>query len=201
MIQIEICYCENVDNIILILKQFGLIIVIGAAGVGLLVYGICGQLMPQETTVEVVKAAQKTEIDQIVVDVEGAVAKPGLYKLPRESRIGDALVSSGGLADEADRAWVGQNINLAETLKDGSKVYVPSVKEKKAELSKQDIQPNTVNINTASSTELDKLEGIGESRAITIIDNRPYASIDELVSKAKLPKSIVDKIKDQISVY
>ena len=49
--------------------------------------------------------------------------------------------------------------------------------------------------------ELDKLTGIGEVRAQAIVANRPYGSTEELVSKAKIPESVYEKIKDQVSVY
>jgi competence protein ComEA len=185
-------------EIILLLKQFGLMILIGIAGLMILGYGLWSQLMPQETTVEVVKAEEQVTQEEIVVEVAGEVIKPGIYKLPAKSRIGDALVLAGGLSAEADRLWVSQNINLAEHLKDGIKIYLPSEREGKNSTKSSE---NKININTAAAAELDSLEGIGESRANTIIENRPYFTIDELVSKAKVPKSVVDKIKDQISVH
>lgn len=56
-----------------------------------------------------------------------------------------------------------------------------------------------VNINTASSADLDKLPQIGPKRAAKIIANRPYKSIDELVTKKAIPKSVFEKIKDHIT--
>ncbi len=55
------------------------------------------------------------------------------------------------------------------------------------------------NINTASATDLDKLPQIGKARAKKIIDNRPYKSTDELVSKKVLSQPVFNKIKDKIS--
>jgi competence ComEA-like helix-hairpin-helix protein len=57
-----------------------------------------------------------------------------------------------------------------------------------------------VNINTATPAELDKLPQIGEKRAAKIIQNRPYKSIDELVSKKAISKGVFEKIKDKITV-
>ena len=58
----------------------------------------------------------------------------------------------------------------------------------------------TVNINTASATELDKLPGIGKARAAKIIKNRPYKSPDELESKKVLPEKVYQKIKSQVVI-
>jgi len=59
---------------------------------------------------------------------------------------------------------------------------------------------DTVNINTADAATLDKLYGIGKSRAASIIKNRPYKAADELVSKKVLPQSVFDKIKGQLAI-
>ena len=58
-----------------------------------------------------------------------------------------------------------------------------------------------VNINTATDKELDTLWGIGEARIDGIVKNRPYQSVEELVSKKVLTKQILEKNKDKITVY
>ena len=186
------------DKIILFLRQFGWIVIVGLIGCGTLIYGLWGQIVPQESVVEIIKGGNSDNLE-IVIDVSGAVEKPGLYKLQNGSRIGDALVMAGGLSAGADREWVGKTINLAEILKDGGKVYIP---EKNSASGGGGVNDSgLVNINTGTLGELDGLTGIGEVRAKTIMDNRPYSNVDELVSKAKIPESVVEKIKDQISVY
>jgi competence protein ComEA len=55
------------------------------------------------------------------------------------------------------------------------------------------------NINTASAVDLDKLPQIGKARAKKIIDNRPYKTTDELVSKKVLSQGVYNKIKDKIT--
>lgn len=189
------------EKIIFFLKQFGLIILMGLIGCLFLIYGLFDQVKPEPAIVEIVKGASvESKEEEILVDVSGAIANPGLYKLPNRSRIGDALVRSGGLSASADREWVAKNINLAEVLKDGSKIYVPHINDgKDANVAKK--SSGQININTASLEELDKLNGIGLVRAQVIIDNRPYSSINDLTSKAKIPESVVEKIKDQITLY
>lgn len=180
------------------LRQFGIFLALGIVGVGILVYGLWGQLVPEKATVEIIKGSEnQNNKAQVVVNVAGEVQNPGVYTLPAGSRIGDAIVMAGGLSVSADRDWVAQTLNLASTMKDGEKIYIP---EKNGNNASQR-SSGKVNINTASVGELDSLVGIGEVRAQAIVANRPYGSTEELVSKAKIPQSVYEKIKDQISVY
>jgi len=166
--------------------------------------------------IEIVSPDSSQSSATIFVDIEGAVEKPGVYELLANSRINDLLIRAGGLSAEADREWISKNINLAQKLQDGAKVYIPSQKEVRqfggpalstigegtgevAGVSGSVI--GKININTASQAQLESLWGIGEKRAADIIANRPYQSIDELVTKAKIPKSVVEKIKEKITVY
>jgi competence protein ComEA len=56
-----------------------------------------------------------------------------------------------------------------------------------------------VNINTASAADLDSLPQIGPKRAAKIIANRPYKTIDDLLTKKAIPKSVFEKIKSRIT--
>lgn len=203
-------------------KQYGALVVVGVVGVGILLYGLWGQIMPGKVEVEIIKSgsqssdhsptsAQGSELGdggQVVVDVAGAVERAGVYKLPSGSRIGDALVVAGGLSASADREWVAKTLNLAKEVKDQEKIYIPTINTGRETPSKSNGEGVTlgttnskININTASEGELDKLVGIGEVRAQAIVANRPYSNIEELVSKAKIPQSVYDKIKDSVSIY
>ncbi|HEX6977457.1 MAG TPA: helix-hairpin-helix domain-containing protein [Patescibacteria group bacterium] len=151
---------------------------------------------------------------EMIVEINGAVEKPGVYHLPSLSRIEDLLIISGGLSVDADRELVNKNINRAAKLIDGQKVYIPSLNEQSnpstasktiggSNVAQYDNTPysNLVNINEATLNELDTLPGIGPVYAQKIIDNRPYSNTSELVSKKVLTQSVFDKIKDKISVY
>lgn len=192
------------------MRKWGVITTFGLVGIGLVIYGFWGQIKPREVKVEIIK--EKGESDkvkvggEIVVDVAGAVEKPGVYKLPSNSRIGDALVLAGGLAASADREWVAATLNLAEKLEDGEKVYIPdkSVSQQASDsvgwINGKSVSTK-ININSASVSELDTLDGIGESRAKAIVANRPYSKTEEIVIKAKIPQSVYEKISSNISVY
>ncbi len=216
------------EKISLIFKEFGVFVLVGVIGVGVIFLGMWGVMGSEKATVEIVKGdgigasnigtsnigtsnigtsniGEENEI-QIVVDLAGAVEKPGVYKLPSGSRIGDVLVMGGGLASGADREWVAKTLNLAEVVEDGEKVYIPS-REVNSNIAtsnlviKEGQKSGKVNINTASLAQLDGLEGIGGVRAKLIMDNRPYSKIDDLVSKAKIPESVYEKIKGSVTIY
>lgn len=197
-----------------------MLILVGIVGGGILIYGLWGVVGGDPpfgeagAKVEIISGAQSSEhslsqgseLGDIVVDVAGAVTNPGVYKLQREARIGDALVAAGGLSGVADRSWVAETLNLAEVVKDGGKIYIPARQQIGESASQPDSQSvsqksGKININTASEAELDALVGIGAARAAAIIASRPYANTEELVSKAKIPQSVYDKIRDSISIY
>lgn len=147
-----------------------------------------------------------------MVEIAGAVEKPGVYKLPLNSRVDDLLIVAGGLSATADRDWVSKNINRAAKLTDGQKVFIPDKQSGEASANKSggyqnistvlgDKNTSLVNINTASAKELDSLPGIGQVYAQKIIEQRPYSTPEELVTKKVIPKSTYEKIKDRISVW
>jgi len=164
--------------------------------------------------IEIVSSDSSQSAATIFVDIQGAVQNPGVYELPANSRINDLLIRAGGLSASADREWVSKNINLAQKLQDSSKIYIPSQKEVRqfggpalSTTAGGEVAgisgtiAGKININTASQAQLESLWGIGEKRAADIIANRPYQSIEELVTKAKIPKSVVEKIKEKITIY
>jgi competence protein ComEA len=140
----------------------------------------------------------------VVVEVSGSIVKPGVYSFSKDSRIQDLLVQAGGLSEKADRSWVSKYLNLAARLSDGSKIYIPSVSESiknKDVLGSNNTSNDIININKASSAELDTLPGIGAVTAEKIISGRPYTTIDELLTKKIVSKSVYEKIKDKIATY
>ena len=141
----------------------------------------------------------------ILVDVEGAVVTPGVYKLAGSSIIKDALVSSGGLSENADRDFVSKNINLAAKLYDGAKIYIPKIGEEVVQTEQTaDVNGSAqslININTASSDSLDSLPGVGPATVTKIIDGRPYTKPDDLLDKKVVSSKVYSQIKDKISVY
>ena len=204
----------NLDlvRVALLARQNLFPLLIGGLGIVLILFGIVSIVVsnPREGVIFEEKAT--SEFAEIFVDVAGAVVAPGVYKLSGGARIQDALISAGGLSGEADREWVAKNLNLSAKLTDGGKIYIPVKSETLRLRSGQELKvqsgevssvqtSNLININTAGPSQLDKLPGIGPVTAGKIIDGRPYADINDLVSKKIVGKKVFEQIKEKISVY
>lgn len=141
----------------------------------------------------------------IYVDIAGAVVKPGLYRLAQGSRLADLLRASGGLAPGVDRAYFERTFNLAHLMTDQEKVYIPleggvTLGTETMGSTVSHTTSSGININTATAVQLDTLPGVGPVTSNKIIDGRPYSSLDELVSKKIISKSVFEKIKELISI-
>lgn len=144
----------------------------------------------------------------IHVDVAGAVENPGVYKLASGNRIQDALAIAGGLSASADRDWIEKNLNKAAKVTDGGKIYIPKVGETSSRQTFSNLSNSSnlgvttgkININTASSTELEGLSGVGVVTAGKIISGRPYQTTYELKTKKIVGNALFEKIKDRIGL-
>jgi competence protein ComEA len=202
-------------------------ILLGVAGFVFLLYGLIGSVSHKNSSSDILSegasdvaetsnlAGAKTKTTEITLDVEGAVIHPGIYQLGKDARIQDALIAAGGLSDKADREKVAKGLNLATKVIDGGKIYIPFVGDTAAVAGGSssvssgstdsttmtaDSNSGLININTATSEQLDSLPGVGTVTAAKIINNRPYGSIDELLSKKSVGASVFAKIKDKISI-
>ena len=148
----------------------------------------------------------------LVVDVNGAVVAPGVYSLPSGSRTSDAIRAAGGVSPEADLVFVTEELNLAQKIQDEAKIFIPkstvtgqsTVRTVIASAASR-TQPAaertaSISVNTASSSELETLDGIGEKRAEAIIANRPYASLQQLVDKKALSQSLLEALTPQLKL-
>lgn len=164
--------------------------------------------------VEIIENSPSITTAEIVVEVAGAVEKPGVYKLPSDARVEDLLVLAGGVSGLADREWMQKALNRAAKLIDGQKLYIPTVGEQLEGLSANNSglyqngaavigaqTEGVTNINVASLSELDKLPGIGPVYGQKIIDQRPYSNVSELSSRGVIPPETYQKLKDLVSVY
>jgi competence protein ComEA len=144
------------------------------------------------------------------VDVAGAVAAPGVYRLPAGSIVADAIAVAGGPAPGADL----DRINKAVELQDGSQVYVPSRGEPTPLLptpasrlagtvvpvAPLETPGDLIDLNTATLEDLDRLPGIGTTLARRIVDGRPYGAIEELLRVKGIGQIAYDKMKHLITV-
>ena len=156
-------------------------------------------------------SAQLVDADDVVVDVEGAVLKPGLWRLPAGSRVGDAIAAAGGYSPQIDIAAATAALNLAELVADGQKIHVPLRGEAVATAAPTGPGASVaspgggglIDVNTATAEQLDTLPGIGPVTAAKIIAAReeaPFASVDELLGRSVVGASTFEKIKSLISV-
>src|SRR3990167_3859970 len=104
-------------------------IILGCLGLVLVVLGLFQLMSGKESKSPLVLEEEEGKEQEIVIDIGGAVIKPGVYKLTQDSRTVDALAAAGGLSEDADRVWVEKNINLAGKLSDGLKIYIPRAGE------------------------------------------------------------------------
>jgi competence protein ComEA len=119
----------------------------------------------------------------IVVDVEGAVRRPGLVRLPSGSRVDDAVARAGGITRHADRSGV----NLAAPVSDGQQIVVPragAAAGAPSVSSGSAVASGPVSLSSATTEQLDALPGVGPVTAQKIVDYRTqhgaFHSVDEL---------------------
>ena len=190
-----------------LIKENFLALILVAGAVILLILGIYQLVLkPSKSSLTLEENSKNSEssASKILVDVAGAVNKPGTYTLTTDARYKDAIKLAGGISPEADEEWIEKNLNQASRVSDGMKIYIPRVGEQASSTSTSTVagasQTGLINVNLASSSELDALPGIGPVTAQKIIDNRPYSQISDLVSKKAVTQSVFDKIKDKISI-
>ena len=150
----------------------------------------------------------------LVVDVDGAVAEPGVYEVAAEgARVRDAIAAAGGLAEDADAT----QLNLAATLQDGQKVHVPRKGETPPASPTTDVTGQTdaapsgssgstapININTAGEEELKQLPGVGDATAAAIVRDRQehgrFASVDDLMRVSGIGQKKLEKLRPHVWV-
>lgn len=158
-------------------------------------------------------ASAETVTARVVVHVDGAVKKPGVYELdlPDGARIADVVDAAGGLSKDADTT----SLNLAACVEDAMKVHVPAKGEAVGHgqpgapqtatvTSPSGVSTGLININTATSEQLDELPGVGEATASAIVRDReangPYKSPEDLMRVSGIGEKKFEKMKDRICV-
>jgi competence protein ComEA len=134
----------------------------------------------------------------VVVDVGGAVWRPGVYFLPEGARVGEVL-DEAMLRPDADI----DRVNRAGVLYDGQKLIVPSVSSGRGDAVPAGENPY-ININSATVQQLQELPLIGEARARDIVDyrkrNGPFKSVDELSNISGIGPSTVERLRERVVV-
>jgi competence protein ComEA len=169
-------------TLVLLLRHLG-----GGSGTGL----------PSVAPVRVAKAAPR--VRQVVVDVVGAVRRPGLYRLRDGTRIADAVGKAGGPTAGAQL----DGVNLAAPLADGEQVVVPARGAAGAPAVPPPAAGSSpaapLDLNTATAEQLDTLPGVGPSTAAKIIAYRqahgPFRSTEELDAVPGIGPARIEQLK------
>ena len=142
----------------------------------------------------------------IIIQIVGAVPRPGVYALAKGSRVQDAISAAGGFLVDADKT----GINLARALDDGEQLEVPyqagaaPLVITEAPAVAPPASAELMNINIASQTELDTLPGIGPTTARKIIEyrdaNGPFVTIEDILKVSGIGPGTYERIKDLITV-
>jgi len=181
---------------------------------------------PEESSLQPTTSFQPPT--SIFVEVSGAILEPDVYEVSPGARLKDVIERAGGLSARADVLYVARNYNLAKFVGDQEKIYIPytwdiingtfieqkrileylqplySTNSSTALSTVKEPAPQssllTISINESSKEELETLSGVGPVTAQKIIDNRPYLTLDELMSKKVINNTAFEKIKNNIDL-
>lgn len=147
------------------------------------------------------EAGTADQSGKVAVFVTGAVAEPGVYYLPVQARVEDAI----DMAKPRSTADL-SGLALARRVVDGETIKVPRIGDSAADLSEQSDQSiagGKININTATEQQLDSLPGIGPAYAQRIIDyrrqNGGFKALDELKNVSGIGEKRFEQLKDAIT--
>ncbi len=180
----------------------------GLAVVAALVVLISALFVARGSSQEVVAAPIPLEIESVVeetvmIDVAGAVVNPGVYSLPLNARVFEAIKAAGGLKKGADAS----DVNQARILKDGEQIYIYPTSQSFTSSSgtKKTVRKNgPIMINRASVKEFESLDGIGPVLANRIVAfrkiNGPFAAIEDLMKVPGIGSSTFAKFKEKLRV-
>jgi competence protein ComEA len=133
----------------------------------------------------------------LFVQVVGAVVSPGVYELPPDSRVMDAVALAGGLTAKADPA----SINLARIVQDGEQLVIGTTG---GSPSSRSAQPSAININNATIDDFDELPRIGPTLAERIVAyrdaNGPFSAIEDLLDVPGIGDLTLAGMRDKITL-
>jgi len=177
----------------------------GLAIIALLVLVITALFVMRGSSQEVIAAPAPLEIESsalqtLMVDVAGAVINPGVYSLPLNARVFEAIKAAGGLKKGADTS----DINQARILRDGEQIYVyPTTSA--GGISRPAVRKNgPIMINRATVKDFESLDGIGPVLANRIVSyrkiNGPFAAVEDLLKVPGIGQSKFAQFKEKLRV-
>lgn len=172
---------------------------------------------PQEELIETIQpieeknlseSAEEAVMQQVFVEIKGAVMYPGVYELEQDQRIKDVVQLAGGYTENADT----QFINHAQKVQDEMVIYIPIKGEQLEEgahslltlPTESNNKEQKININKADEAMLATLPGIGPSKAQSILtyreENGQFQTIEDLKNVSGIGDKTFEKLKDAITV-
>jgi len=171
-------------------------------------------IVPAVDSIESSIEKENIQEEICIVHISGAVSNPGVYQLNGNKRIIDVVKIAGG---ELENANV-DAVNLAAHIFDGQKIVIPFLAENSGENNNQNVLPNNnpeqygyssqnnlVNLNTATSSQLEDLPGIGPVLAKSILEYRQkygqFRDIADIKNVGGIGEKRFESIKEYITVY
>ncbi|MEX1217797.1 MAG: helix-hairpin-helix domain-containing protein [Acidimicrobiales bacterium] len=149
-----------------------------------------------------------TTLAGIVVDVGGAVRSPGVYRLAQGARVVDALEKAGGPAEDSDL----EQVNLAAMVADGQRVWISrrgevgggNLTDPSTGLAPGGMKTGPLDLNSATSQQLDALPGVGPATATAILNRRKelgrFRSVDDLLTVKGIGTAKLDALRGSVVV-
>lgn len=184
-------------------RVFKAIKVVALSAIMMFASSACSTEVYEDDPVEVV-VTDGTEVsdetEEIIVEIKGAVARPGVYSIPKDKRLNDLLELAGGKTDISDM----RSVNLAKKLRDGESYIIPAIGEDPLPQEVPSDEAWKLDVNTATREQLMEVPGIGPATADNILRKRDelgeFKTIEDLLEVDRIGDKTLEKLKEYLEV-